>query len=547
MMRAQRVRLAPQVPAWRREQAAPAFGLRGPLAGAGWAAGTRHAEAFSASPTAPPPERDGVGAAVRGSVVPLSASDQQPMTSGHPLAERELSAGLQAQARVIDTAFAAIEPLLKSLAKDQFSANFVPHAQAILHEELGLDVAPEWLRTSWSEPLAMPALRAHCVLGTFCRLVEDGLERGFALTSEGENAADLIRRFGFHAIDITPCADGRLCGVVDHILRVPPAIVAYRRSFAGALFDVEEALRHWEHTELSRWRAGVPNAPLVPSSYLKMGVYHFSRSDPAHGGCAAHGSDERRAAEALLRRLDDFAAAVRHTHGADVPLATLLVGVDTDSDAVRVHVPDATGQCSVERSVDALDLYGKTQGLSRDAAKELLRAAVARCAGVPADDPGTEGMRWLCGYLLKNNLAQVDAVRVWHGGSYAERGHTERLIVVGDSADDVQLRNLAFQAQMDTLEEGAADLDVGVKILGRLLAPAGLAVPVLVHVRYEPKIPGAAVRARHRASRLSEAIARRYTSEVRARVHVEAVLRAGENAKLESLAPRDVHDTRPAP
>ena len=181
------------------------------------------------------------------------------------------------------------------------------------------------------------------VLATFCRLIERHLDRDLARSFEGESAEALIQRFGFHAIDITPCADGRLSGVIDYILRVPPAVVAFRKSYAGAMFDVEESLRHWETVELRRLREARPNAATASTRFLKIGVYHFSSVDPRHEGCAAHGSDDARAAAAVLERLRQFEQAVQLTHCCEARVATLLVGVDTDTDAIRVHVPDAAG------------------------------------------------------------------------------------------------------------------------------------------------------------------------------------------------------------
>jgi carboxysome shell carbonic anhydrase len=350
---------------------------------------------------------------------------------------------------------------------------------------------------------------------------------------EGESADELIRRWGFHAIDITPCADGRLGGVIDHILRVPPSVVAFRKSYAGAMFDVEESLRHWESVELRRWREANPNAAGTPTRFLKVGVYHFSSVNPHREGCAAHGSDDSRAAAAVLERLQQFEQAVRETHGGAAGVASLLIGVDTDTDAIRVHVPDASGRQATGRYVDAGRLYDLTAGLTREAAKERIRAEVATCAGVAPDEQETAGMRWFCAYLLKNNLAQIDAVRRRHGLAYADGGHTERLILIGDAADDVQLRNLAFQAQMDTIEEGAADLDVGVRILEALHGPRGLAVPVLVHTRFDRRIPGAQERARTRAARLSAAVEARFASLVaRGALLVRAVVRGGDEAAL---------------
>jgi carboxysome shell carbonic anhydrase len=456
----------------------------------------------------------------------------------HPLAEPALSASLRQRADEIDAAFARIEPLLQAWAGRQFDTGFAAAAAAELADAFGLDLSPTALQASWNRPLALGALHARCVIGTFCRLVEREFDRNLARLHEGESAEALIRRFGFHAIDITPCADGRLAGVVDYVLRVPPAVVAYRKSYAGAMFDVEESLRHWEAVELRRWREGRPNPAADPSRFLKIGVYHFSSADPAHEGCAAHGSDDDRAAGALLERLQQFEQAVQATHGERA--ATLLVGVDTDTDAIRVHVPDAAGRTSTARYVCNLQMYAQTAALAREDAKQAIRAAVADCAGTAADDTATEGLRWLCGYLLKNNLGQVDAVQRQHGGLYADRGHTERLIVVGDAVDDVQLRNLAFQAQMATVEEGAGDLDVGLRILGHRHEPLGLAVPVLVHMGYDERVAGAQQRAEQRTRRLRAAIEARYAGAVaRAELLVHGVVRAHGSARMQAVAPAE--------
>ncbi len=458
----------------------------------------------------------------------------------HPLADAAAAAALRRRSDEIESAFGRIEPALRALAPRQFEEGFAARAAEELRRTLEIEIDPAQLSAHWSHPLDLARLHARCVLAVFCRLASREFDRGAARLHEGESAEALIRRFGFHAIDITPCADGRLAGVLDFILRVPPAVVAYRKSYAGALFDVEESLRHWEAVELRRWREGAPNAASEPTRFLKIGVYHFSSVDPSHEGCAAHGSDDARAAGSLLARLEQFAQAVQAVHCCGASVATLLVGVDTDTDAIRVHVPDAGGRMQVGRYVCARELYERTAPLAREAAKEAIRAAVADCAGVAADDAASEGMRWLCGYLLKNNLGQVDAVRRRHGAGYAERGHAERLIVVGDAADDVQLRNLAFQAQMETVEEGGADLEVGLKILGHLHAPRDLAVPVLVHCTYDERIAGARERAHTRAQRLQRSIETRYGTA--GRLVVQAVVRPrGQTLALaatEVLPPR---------
>lgn len=458
-----------------------------------------------------------------------------PPAGGHPLAEPALSAALQQRAEEITAAFALIEPVLRRLAPRQFDEGFPEQAHRELANSLGVDITAAELESSWSTPLDLGRIHARCVLGTFRNLVEREFDRDLlALVDEGESIDVLIRRFGFHGVDITACADGRLGGAVDFILRVPSAVVVWHDSYAGAMFDVEDALHRWEAVELRRWREGWPNDASEPTRYLKIGLYHFSSVDPRHQGCAAHGSDEVRAATALLARLQEFEGAVESTHCCGAGVDTLLVGVDTDTDAIRVHVPDAAGETYVGRFVSSVTLYEQTASLEREAAKEFIRQAVADCAGVDAADAATEGMRWLCGYLLKNNIGQVDAVRGRNGGRYADPGHTEKLVVAGDAIDDLQLRNLAFQVQMRTLEEGAVDLDVGIGILRRTNAPHGVAVPVLVHVAYDERIPGASANAQARARRLAAAIEARYADAAGpAGLFAQGVVRERGRSRLE--------------
>lgn len=457
----------------------------------------------------------GFGAASANPYVTLYTAETSaaPVAGAHPLYDTTHNRRLLERESEITAAFDAIAPALQEVAAMQWQEGFADRAQALVRSRLGFELPTECLQASWLKPLNMQGLYAYSVFRTFVALANRAFDRSLADLAEGEPASELIRKWGFHAIDITPCADGRLSGVVDYILRVPPTVVANRKSFAGSMFDVEESLRNWVDVELRRYREALPNPASEPTCYLKIGVYHTSSSDPAHEGCAAHGSDTRKAASALLDRLNAFRTAVENSHhGASV--ATLLVGVDTDTDAIRVHVPNAQGEMSLERYVDNLELFDASAALGRDEAKEFIRTRVAEAAGVGANDSASEGMRWFCGYLLKNNMAQIEYVRRYHAGRYAHLGHTERCIVVGDSFDDVQLRNLAYQAQMETVEEGAADMDVGIKIFKKVNMAHDLPAPVIVHFRYDGRVPGARERAARRAERLAHAIEGRYPALV---------------------------------
>lgn len=448
---------------------------------------------------------------------PVALYGQQAVAGAHPLYDVRHNSRLLERENEITAAFGAIESTIRDIAAIPADAGFADRAQALVLGRLGFQFPGAWLMGNWSEPVDMRRLYAYATFRAFRALADRNFDRSLAEQAEGEPAAEVIRKWGFHAIDITPCADGRLSGVVDYILRVPATVVASRKSFAGSMFDIEESVRNWTEIELRRHREGVPNAAAEPTRYLKIGVYHTSSSDPGHEGCAAHGSDERKAAGALLDRLNAFAKAIENSFCCGASVATLLVGVDTDTDAIKVHVPDADGALSLDRCVDNTRLYEDTRMLTRDAAKDAIRKVVAEAAGVAEDDTATEGMRWFVAYLLKNNLAQIEYVRSYHAGRYADLGHTERFITVGDSFDGVQMRNLAYQAQMETVEEGAADLDVGIKIFRKVNVKHGMPIPVFTHFRYNSLVPGARERAVARSLRLERAIRARYADLVRER------------------------------
>ncbi|MBM5808337.1 MAG: carboxysome shell protein, partial [Cyanobacteria bacterium M_surface_9_m1_291] len=97
-----------------------------------------------------------------------------------------------------------------------------------------------------------------------------------------------------------------------------------------------------------------------------------------------------------------------------------------------------------------------------------------------------------------------------HGGAYSDAGHAERFIGVGIGFKEIHLRNLTYFAYMDTVEEGAPDLDVGVKIFTGLNVSRGLPVPVVVRFDYNGQVPGARERAIVRAERVQHAIEQRY-------------------------------------
>ena len=145
-----------------------------------------------------------------------------------------------------------------------------------------------------------------------------------------------------------------------------------------------------------------------------------------------------------------------------------------------MHVPDRDGEASLDQWVDARELYAETLGLDSAAARAHIAAAVqAACSG-----PTDPGMNQFIARLIENNISQIDYVKQFHGGNYSDAGHAERFIGVGIGFKEIHLRNLTYFAHLDTVEEGAPDLDVGIKIFSGLNVTRGLPIPVVVRFDY---------------------------------------------------------------
>lgn len=434
-------------------------------------------------------------------------------SNAHPLADVERNAELALYEQTVRARFDAIVPTLKEIAGLQHEAGFEAQAQRIARERLGFDLPTTVLGDAWVTTLDMKTLYGHSVLQTYHVLANDfNACRG----NRAPDADAWLRFFiecGFHEVDISPCADGRLKGLLQFVLRLPLQAVR-RKSYAGAMFDVELNVKQWVETELRRFREGLPTLADAGTRYLKIAVYHFSSSNPNHEGCAAHGSNELSAAQAALERLDAFRTAIENGFCCGASVATLLIGVDTDTDTIKVHVPDAAGQMSLYRLVDNAHLFTETRGMAAPQARERIYAAIDQAAMLGGWGQGNgypdKGMRSLIARLLENNCSQMQYVQNVHDGRYTDIGHAERFINIGDSFDVLHLRNLAYFGHLYTIEEGAADLDVGIKIFSKLNVAHGLPIPIAIHYRYDEQVPGSRDRAEARCRRVKSAIESRY-------------------------------------
>ncbi|MFL0736966.1 MAG: carboxysome shell carbonic anhydrase, partial [Prochlorococcus sp.] len=206
------------------------------------------------------------------------------------------------------------------------------------------------------------------------------------------------------------------------------------------------------------------------------------------------------------QRLLDFREAVEKSFCCGASVDLLLIGLDTDTDAIRVHTPAADGSMVLDEWLSAEDLYKDTLSMPVDEVTKYIAERVEASAPKKPD----QGMVKFISKLLANNFSQIDYVKQLHGGPYPDAGHAERFIGVGKGFKEVHLRNLTYFAHLDTVEEGSPDLDVGVKIFKGLNVSRDLPIPVVVRFDYSGQVPGARNRAIADCNRVNQAIASRY-------------------------------------
>ena len=412
--------------------------------------------------------------------------------------------------RKVKQSFAHIEETLRRISSLQHEQNFEERAQMIAMQELGFELPELMLADSWIKHLDIGQLYAWCVFETVKRMSNEFFSDKPLSNGDEERFQAFLEGCGFHTMDISPCADGRLAHVIRYVLRLPYKAVR-RKSYAGAMFDVDDSLQKWIETEMLRHREGLPNEASEPTRYLKVAVYHHSSKLPDHEGCAAHGSDTVKAATAALERLKTFKQGVENSFCCGASIDLLLLGIDTDNDVIRLHLPDQDGEIDVHQYIDAEKLYDSIGGALASANYEeiLTRALGDFCTRERRTEP-SEGMMKLAASLLAANFAQIEYVRTYHGGCYEDLGHQECFIGMGIGFEEIQLRNLTYFAYLQTVEEGAKDLDVGIKIFTGLNISRGLPVPVVIRYDYHGQVPGAKERAEARCKQLDQALRQRF-------------------------------------
>jgi len=423
----------------------------------------------------------------------------------HPLTSKEMNLQLNSYERNVKSEFDRIKQAIEEVSKSQNETGYKHILKDYIRNNIGIEI-PEAIMTDSINDMSEVYTRkvyAWCLFEVYQHYC-DSFMANFPLAMGVDNFQSFIQECGFHTVDVSPCADGRLAHVISYVLRLPYRSVR-RKSYAGAMFDVEDTLDKWVETELKRFREGFPNTSDAQTRYLKAVVYHFSSLYPDKEGCAAHGSNAALAAESGKQRLDSFKQAVENTYCCGASIDQLLIGLDTDNDTIRIHVPNEHGEINLNRYIDASEMYEATFAMTENEARNWVMKFV------DGESPQmSEGFAKLIGLLLVNNISQIDYVRTYHGDHYEDIGHAERFIGVGKGFEEVQLRNLTFFSYLRTVEESANDLDVGVKIFTGLNINKGLPVPIVIRFDYHGNVPGSRERAIEHCHRVNDALSTRY-------------------------------------
>lgn len=430
----------------------------------------------------------------------------------HALVDSELNQRLYAYEQTVRGRFAGIVPTLKEISAHQHDRDFADRAQRIALDRLGYALPQPLLDDAWVAGLDLRSLHSHCIFESFRISVATTAADQAPWLERMPITAAFLAECGYHTVDVSPCADGRLQGLLPYVFRMAPNRNVQVKAYAGALFDVEADVADWTHRELERLSGGIPGGEGL--NYLKIAVYHYSSSHACDQGCAAHGSNDAVATAAALGRLAELRQAIENTFGVGAAPDVLLIGIDTDIDALRIHLPDAAGGLDAARYVETAALYRETLGMSREAARARIAAILADVEAKAPAGRMPQGLWKLVLALIEANFSQIEYVIQHHAGRYAVIGHDEEFICAGEAMSELQLRNLFYFAHLDTVEEGAADMDVGIKIFSGLNVRHGLPVPVLVHFHYTSRVPGSRERAVSRARRVKAAIETRYPALV---------------------------------
>ena len=108
-----------------------------------------------------------------------------------------------------------------------------------------------------------------------------------------------------------------------------------------------------------------------------MVTYHFSSVDPLHQGCAAHGSNDELAAKEGSKKLLAFREAVENSFCCGASVDLLLIGLDTDTDSLKIHLSTSEGN-RFRKNHFNFRIYNSTINFSKEEAEKEICQIIDR-------------------------------------------------------------------------------------------------------------------------------------------------------------------------
>jgi len=441
----------------------------------------------------------------------LGKTEHSTQAGTHALVDSNENNYLRSYELDTKTKFDNIEPVIRAIVSQTDRTDFSHWAKNKIETHLGvvLDETDLDLHSNSNRQFAFQNLYANTLFKQFLAMSKDFFDNDPLDGQRTDEAQRIFKDAGIHAVGVAPCADGRMAHLISYVFRLPYAY-ARRKSHAGGIFDVSESVRNWVFIEHNRFILGQPNSAEEQTRYLKMAVYHFSEVDPSHQGCAAHGSDDHKAAESALLKLRDFRQAIETRFDCGSTIDTFLIGLNTDNDSLRIHIPDSDGKLALDRFIETRALYERTQGMTADDARHAIVTAIEKCNETTLSSQPEARIAKLIAWFVERNFSQIEYVNVFEQTSYKDIGHAERFIGIGNGFEEVQLRNLSYYSYLHTIEEATNDVDVGIKIFKGLNVKKAIPIPIIIRCDYDGRVPGSKTRAVEKAKRLESAIQERY-------------------------------------
>ena len=135
----------------------------------------------------------------------------------HALVDQELNRCLYTYENQVRGRFSPIVDTLKTLSAFQHELDFVSRAQRVAQDKLGYTLPLHLLENAWVSGLDLRALHSFCIFRSFKECIEKAEADQAPWRERMLIDASFIRSCGYHTVDVSPCADGRLQGLLPFV------------------------------------------------------------------------------------------------------------------------------------------------------------------------------------------------------------------------------------------------------------------------------------------------------------------------------------------